>query len=216
MRVVVAASSPVVAAGLEAVVAAGGRHQATRCGVLATEVAEAVRAVEPDVLVVELGTSEDLPLPVRLGTESLARSLPVVVVMDRPGPAWVMDAMRLGLHAALPRDVTAEELVAAVEGAAAGLFCMPIGLAMVLVSGAAEGGGQSEPLGMVLDPGLSPREADVLQLLARGISNKAIARELGISEHTVKAHVGAVFGKLGVSTRAEAVAVGVRSGLLML
>ncbi|HEU0013811.1 MAG TPA: response regulator transcription factor [Longimicrobium sp.] len=216
MKVLVAASSPVVCAGLEAVVAAGGRHQVTRSGLLPAEVADAVRGVEPDVLVVDLGPADELPLPVRLGTESLARSLPAVVILDRPGPAWVLDAMRLGVHSALPRDVPAEELVAAVEAAHAGLFSMPVGLAMALVSTAAEGAGPSEPLSMVIDPGLSPREGDVLQLLARGASNKAIARELGISEHTVKAHVGALFAKLGASTRAEAVAIGVRSGLLML
>ena len=63
---------------------------------------------------------------------------------------------------------------------------------------------------------LTPRESEVLAMLAEGLGNRAIAARLAISEHTVKTHVAAIFGKLGVSTRAEAVAIGVRSGMLML
>ena len=63
---------------------------------------------------------------------------------------------------------------------------------------------------------LTGREIEILGLLAAGLANKTIAGRLGISEHTVKSHVAALFGKLGVSTRAEAVAVAVRQGLLML
>jgi ATP/maltotriose-dependent transcriptional regulator MalT len=57
---------------------------------------------------------------------------------------------------------------------------------------------------------------EVLGLLAAGLGNKVIAGRLAISEHTVKSHVTSLFAKLGVSTRAEAVAAGVRQGLLML
>ena len=66
------------------------------------------------------------------------------------------------------------------------------------------------------DLGLTPREKDVLVLLAEGASNKAIARQLWISIHTAKFHVGSILGKLGVSTRAEAVAMGIRRGLVLL
>ncbi len=63
---------------------------------------------------------------------------------------------------------------------------------------------------------LTARERDVLALLARGLSNKRIGEKLGISEHTVKFHVGSVLGKLDAATRAEAVAVGVRRGYVVL
>jgi DNA-binding NarL/FixJ family response regulator len=65
-------------------------------------------------------------------------------------------------------------------------------------------------------PGLTPREIEVLGMLAEGLGNKVIAARLGISDHTVKTHVAAIFGKLGVSTRAEAVASAARLGLIML
>jgi DNA-binding NarL/FixJ family response regulator len=63
---------------------------------------------------------------------------------------------------------------------------------------------------------LSAREREVLALLAEGLGNKAIAARLGISSHTVKFHVAAILDKLGAGTRAEAVTVGVRRGLLLI
>jgi two-component system, NarL family, nitrate/nitrite response regulator NarL len=63
---------------------------------------------------------------------------------------------------------------------------------------------------------LTPREVDVLRLLGEGLPNKAIARRLGISEHTVKFHVNAILGKLGASSRTEAVVRATRLGLILL
>jgi two-component system, NarL family, response regulator YdfI len=63
---------------------------------------------------------------------------------------------------------------------------------------------------------LTPREVEVLHMLAEGLGNKTIARRLGISEHTVKFHVGSIFAKLNASSRTEAVTLGVRQGLVML
>lgn len=61
---------------------------------------------------------------------------------------------------------------------------------------------------------LTPREAEVLRLVADGLHNREIAARLGVTEHTVKFHLGAVFGKLGASTRTEAVQKGLRRGIL--
>ena len=63
---------------------------------------------------------------------------------------------------------------------------------------------------------LSPRERQVLELVAEGLSNRAVAASLGISEHTVKFHLASLFGKLGVTTRAGAVSRGVQRGLIAL
>jgi DNA-binding NarL/FixJ family response regulator len=63
---------------------------------------------------------------------------------------------------------------------------------------------------------LTARESEVLGLLGRGLSNKMIARELHISEHTVKFHISSIYSKLGVSNRAEAVSQGARHGLISL
>jgi two-component system, NarL family, nitrate/nitrite response regulator NarL len=61
---------------------------------------------------------------------------------------------------------------------------------------------------------LTTREREVLQLVAEGLPNKAIARELGISEHTAKFHVGSLLGKLGAASRTEAVTLATRRGIL--
>ncbi|HEX8920130.1 MAG TPA: response regulator transcription factor, partial [Pyrinomonadaceae bacterium] len=61
-----------------------------------------------------------------------------------------------------------------------------------------------------------PREIEVLSMMAEGVGNKTIAYRLNISEHTVKFHVGSIFGKLGASSRTEAVMLGIRRGLIML
>ncbi|MFN2459342.1 MAG: response regulator transcription factor [Candidatus Velthaea sp.] len=63
---------------------------------------------------------------------------------------------------------------------------------------------------------LTPRERDVLEQLARGAGNKAIAQRLGLSEHTVKFHVASILAKLGAATRTQAVTIGVRRGMVML
>jgi DNA-binding NarL/FixJ family response regulator len=63
---------------------------------------------------------------------------------------------------------------------------------------------------------LTPRESEVLQMLASGLANKEIAAKLAISEHTVKFHVASILGKLGAGSRTEAVALGIRRGLVLL
>jgi DNA-binding NarL/FixJ family response regulator len=88
--------------------------------------------------------------------------------------------------------------------------------AEVLV-GEGAGGEAAETMGALTDmPALTTREADVLRLMAQGLGNKSIARELAISSHTAKYHVASVLAKLGVHTRAEAVSRGIRRGLVPL
>jgi DNA-binding NarL/FixJ family response regulator len=216
IRVLVAAASPVVRAGLEAVIAGAGGYALARAGgVHPRELADAATASEADVVVVELGPGDELPLPLAGEDEAALRAPAVVLLAERPGAGWVAEVLRAGALAVLPRDARPEEITAAVEGAAAGLVVLPAALAVELAAHSAEDA-VPEPRLPVADPGLTPREREVLELLSRGMGNKGVARVLGISEHTVKAHVGAVFEKLGASTRAEAVAIGVRSGLLLL
>ncbi len=106
-------------------------------------------------------------------------------------------------------DAPPTELSAAVVGAARGLVVLPKELAERFVEEPAfEKGEPIEPL--------TARELEVLALLAQGLPNKQIARDLGISEHTVKFHVSGIFAKLGAGSRAEAVSLGARRGLISL
>ena len=123
---------------------------------------------------------------------------PVVVLTARP----IRGDPPTGV---LPRDVTAPQLDAALHAVAAGLLVRSVH--------AASSDGFS-PVGD--EPPLTPREAEVLALVGQGMSNKMIARALGISLHTVKFHLEALFGKLDATSRAEAVAKGLRNGIIEL
>jgi DNA-binding NarL/FixJ family response regulator len=123
----------------------------------------------------------------------------VVALSDSPA-----QALRAGALAALPRDAAPEQIAAAIQAAAAGLAAaLPDDLQRALPAAA---GPLSEPL--------TPREVQVLRMVADGLGNKQIAWQLGISEHTVKFHVTSIMAKLNVSSRTEAVAAGIRHGLV--
>ncbi len=107
----------------------------------------------------------------------------------------------------LPSDVDSAALVAAVRAAAAGLIVLdPTMAGATGVHTHARTSEQAETL--------TAREREVLLLVAEGLPNKAIARELGISEHTAKFHVGSLLGKLGAASRTEAVTLATRRGIL--
>lgn len=111
-----------------------------------------------------------------------------------------------GLHGVLPASATSSQIAAAVAALAEGL--------LVRVPGQSDRTGFVPPEG-ASRPLLTPRELEVLALVGEGMSNKTIARRLGISAHTVKYHLEAVFTKLAVRSRAEAVTRGLRHGLLV-
>ncbi len=118
-----------------------------------------------------------------------------------------LDLLRSGALGVLLRDAEGERLVAALRAVAAGLGVFDPALLRSLLSARA-----APPDGLVL----TPREAEVLSLMAEGLSNKLIANALKISEHTAKFHVNSILNKLGAETRTEAVVSAARRGLLML
>jgi DNA-binding NarL/FixJ family response regulator len=139
---------------------------------------------------------------------------PVLVLAE--GAAAQAAALRGGARGVLPPDAEAGQIAAALVALARGLVVAPPGLvppppattaavAPVVVVAAEPAVGS-----------LTPREREVLALLAAGAANKVIARRLGVSFHTAKAHVASVLAKLGASSRADAVARGVRAGLVLL
>ena len=105
-------------------------------------------------------------------------------------------------------DAPPEELSAAIIAVAQGLVVLPRSLTGRLLRGQEAVEEPAEPL--------TAREREVLGLLGRGLSNKMIARDLRISEHTVKFHVSSIYAKLGAASRTEAVGLGARLGLISL
>lgn len=112
-----------------------------------------------------------------------------------------------------PSDASADELIAAVQALYHGLIVIHPNLAAQFVPHpTAQVVRDDEPL---IEP-LTGREQEVLQLIGQGLANKMIADRLHISEHTVKFHVSAIYAKLGVASRTEAVRAGARRGLIVL
>jgi len=138
----------------------------------------------------------------------------VIVITDRVGAAKALGAGAAGV---LPRHTSGRALAAAISAAAAGLTVVAGDFRDLIVEGtdvaiALDGEGDAEPASV----DLTPRERQVLELLARGASNKAIARRLEITPHTAKFHVAAIVAKLGAAGRTDAVARAMRLGLVMI
>jgi DNA-binding NarL/FixJ family response regulator len=139
----------------------------------------------------------------RSGLESLLSEDPAIEVVHDASEADVM----MGAQRTISQDVTADQIVAAVHAAAAGLIVMPAEEGMAFQSP------MHEPTHEIVEP-LTPREMDVLEMLAEGLSNKMIAHRLSISDHTAKFHVNSILAKLNAGTRTEAVTRGIRLGLI--
>jgi len=219
IRTLVAAASPVMRAGLEAMLARSA--SVSIVAVTSGEsLADEIEAQEPQVVVLAVEARESMPAALALlarivlAPDAASRTPALVLLADAPSAAWTADAVRAGARAVLPHDATSEEIVAAVEAAAAGLVTLPADLAIELV-GASHSATPARSPNVATQP-LTPRELEILGMLAEGLANKNIAARLGISEHTVKTHVASILTKLDAYSRAEAVAIGVRQGLILL
>jgi DNA-binding NarL/FixJ family response regulator len=137
----------------------------------------------------------------------------VVALADDVRPARTLRGLPLRGWAIVSPEAGAAELRAAVMAAAHGFTVLPAALAAGLYATPVEG--RREALDEPAEP-LTPREREVLELLGQGLSNRRIAERLGITEHTAKFHVASVCGKLGASSRTEAVGRGLRRGLITL
>lgn len=113
------------------------------------------------------------------------------------------------IHGWLPIDSAIGEIAAAITAAASGLFVLTREQTRRWLPNAESSAGESFEV-----EALTARELQVLRLLAEGLGNKELAGQLGISDHTAKFHVAQILAKLGVASRAEAVAVGIRRGLV--
>jgi len=142
----------------------------------------------------------------------LTRETRVAVLLEEASPETVSEFLRVGVRAVLPADAQPEQVVGALEAVNRGLLVLnPGDVAAVRPAAIARAAVPEE-----LSEPLTPRENEVLRLMAGGLGNKEIAARLSISEHTAKFHVASILGKLGAATRTEAVSIGMRRGLILL
>jgi two-component system nitrate/nitrite response regulator NarL len=195
-RVLIAADDPLARTGLAALLA--DQDRCTVVGqVAADDVLTSLDVYRPEVVIWDPGwvTSDRLP-------DFGDGGVPVVALLSDTGQA--ADVWTAGARGLLRRDTNTAALLAAIAAAAQGLAVIDPSLAPAL------------PLARPESPSetLTPRELEVLRLLAEGLPNKVIALRLDISEHTVKFHLNAILGKLGAQSRTEAVVHAIRLGLV--
>ncbi|MFI5666050.1 response regulator [Streptomyces sp. NPDC051704] len=214
IRVLIADDQPLVRRGLALILApdpafevVGEAEDGARAVALAHE-------LRPDVVVM------DIRMPVLDGvraTEELARTLPqsrVLALSTFDMDEYVVAALRAGAYGFLPKDVSPEELIAAVHTVHTGEAAVAPRLLTRLISTYVRASPALPRPAATAPAGLTPRELEIWQLLATGFDNAEIAGNLEISVSTVKNHITGVFTKLGVRDRAQAVIAAYESGLV--
>lgn len=209
LRLLVVAADPLARAGLATILSGkAGVQIVGRVDAGQTLPAE-IDIYQPELIVWDLGwgPADSLALLEEMVGEQESDEAPILALIpdeESAGVAWSAGARGL-----LFRDVTAHRLLAAIQALAQGLAAIE----PALMAGLGRSASFEEP---APEEDLTPRELEVLQLLAEGLANRAIAQELAISEHTVKFHVNAIMGKLGAQSRTAAVVRATRLGLILL
>jgi len=212
LRILVIADDILARTGLVALL-----ESATDCEVVGQvsagpSLADDVNVYGPDVLLADLGWAPETMLGPLSALSALAElQTPLVALLaDESAAAAVLRTLAaFDVYGLLLRDSGPEILFSAMQAAAAGLVSLDPSLVADLL----------QPATPDADTGMEPltsRENEVLQGLAQGLTNKAIALQLGITDHTVKFHVNAIMGKLGAQSRTEAVVLATRVGLIVL
>jgi DNA-binding NarL/FixJ family response regulator len=211
IRVFIVAASPLARAGLQSLF---GDQDVEIAGSAPNieSLANQMQDVEADIVLVDASGEQFEGVIDSLAASQLASESNIVVLSDHSEPRWFAEAMRAGVRAVLPSDIPPDQLVAALEAAAAGLIVLHPGEIDAMFPSPEPA---SHPLAELAEP-LTPREGEVLQMLASGLANKEIAARLAISDHTVKFHVASILSKLGAGSRTEAVSLGIRRGLILL
>ena len=203
VRGLIWAGDPLVRAGLAASLAEQPGTEVVDAGPDA-DAAAVAGATDIDVVLWDLGRGSGAARD-RLAAAGLAL-VPVVALLPDRGAA--PRGLAAGARGLVLRTAGGETLAAAARAAASGLVVLDAAVADDLLTRRASGGAPVEEL--------TRRESEVLSLMAEGLSNRAIAERLEISEHTAKFHVHTILGKLGTQSRTEAVVRAARLGVLSL
>ncbi|HEV8173681.1 MAG TPA: response regulator transcription factor [Actinoplanes sp.] len=171
----------------------------------------AVRALEPTVVLLDLFMPGESGLSVLAQIKRDRPATEVLMLTSSDADEHLLAAIRAGALAYLPKTAGVDQVVESVRAAARGESLLDPRLAARLVREVREVATRRGPL-----DSLSPREVEVLGVLARGRSNRQIARNLSISEETVKAHVSSILAKLQLADRTQAAIFGLQHGLVPL
>jgi DNA-binding NarL/FixJ family response regulator len=210
LRVLIADDQPLMRAGFRTVLEATGQMEVVGEAEDGEQAVQAARSLRPDVLLM------DIRMPNLDGIEA-TRRLPghkILILTTFGLDDYIVDALRAGASGFILKDVPAEELVRAVRVVAAGDALLSPEVTRRLLDRV----GRRLPAPVAAHPDaladLTEREREVLELLARGLSNSEIADALVVGEATVKTHVSRVLAKLGLRDRVQAVVLAYEIGLI--
>jgi DNA-binding NarL/FixJ family response regulator len=203
IKVMIVDDHPVVRAGLVGILAAEEDLDVVGEAASADEAVIVARALLPDVVLMDLRMPGGDGVAATAGVLAAAPAARVVVLTTYESDADILRAVEAGAAGYLLKDAARADLVAAIRAAARGETVLAPSVATRLVDRMR----RPQPA-----DALSPRELEVLRLVARGLSNADIGRELFISEATVKTHLLRTFAKLGVSDRTAAVTTALAAG----
>jgi DNA-binding NarL/FixJ family response regulator len=210
VRVAVIANSPQVRSSLQGLVESSPALRFAGSAADAGALADCLAGSAPDVVVIDVEPeSSDAPAA---GFDAGHLLSALVMLTDETDEDWILESLPRDAAAILPRDATPGEIVASIEAVAAGLYVLSSVIFGRLLAG------RKPPRHAASDvpfEALTSREIEVLTMLAEGLGNKEIARQLDISDNTVKFHLSSIFGKLGATNRTEAVMLGMRHGFVM-
>ena len=171
---------------------------------------ELVEKYKPDIVLM------DLNMPIVNGIEATRQiyekfpTVRVLALTTYETEEWVIDAIRAGAVGYLLKDTPRANLIRAIEGTYEGQTYLDPAVAGKIIAKVSNPGGQTDT---AFGTDLSPRERDVLRLVARGMSNLDIASTLFITEGTVRNYVSSIFSKLNVADRTQAAVIALRHGL---
>ncbi|WP_340538672.1 response regulator transcription factor [Nocardioides sp. GXZ039] len=206
VRVVLVDDHPVVRAGLRALLAAAGDLDVVGEAADLAEALEVVRRTGPDVVLMDLSLGDGPGgVEVTQRLRDLDPAPEVLVLTTYHTDADVLRALDAGARGYLLKDAPPDELFAGVRATARGETALAPPVAATLVRRATAGAGASV---------ITEREVEVLELLSEGLGNRELARALLVSEATVKSHLSHIYTKLGVDTRAGAVAAAIERRII--
>ena len=207
--VIVIAVSPVIRMGLSAMLEDNRELTVVKSGSDIDSLTDEIIELQPDVVLLDWNSSD---------FESISQSQQflsaTIILLNELEDIDFGAILNAGVKGILLQTSSESEIIAAVKAVASGLVVLHPEVIDNLQLQKSTNLQQQTDIKSIQT--LTPREIEILQMLTPGLSNKAIAKQLNISDHTVKFHISSIFQKLNVSTRTEAVAVGVRLGLIML